>query len=126
MPINIDKSDINNMVLESVKMCLFENVDLKTLIDSVPGNGKNVMDAYRDVFGPEALQALSSARSMMAAMQVTFDNATPEQQQEFLQRIKGEFKTNDGWDVELDPDVMATLQETVSRVVNRKLRKMLK
>lgn len=119
MKVSITRSDIENMVFESVKKCLCENIDLRSLIENLPIS--QALDPYRAVFGEEAFQALSTSRGdIFDIIQQTFDNGTPEQQQEYIARIKGEFE-EEPIDLELDPDVMAMIKESVSRVVDNKL-----
>lgn len=117
MKISVNTSDIKGMVMESVKKCLFEGMDIRSLIENLPIS--QALDPYKQVFGEEALNALSTSRGdIFDVMQQTFDNGTPEQQQEYVARVKGEFQGDDGIDIELDPDVMAMISETVDKVVD--------
>lgn len=117
----IKRSDIENMVFESVKRCLCENVDIRTLIENMPI--MQALEPYKTVFGEDAFQALGTTQgNIFDIIQATYNNATPEQQQEFVARLKGEFKDEDDtWDLDLDPYVNEALRKKVKKVVKESL-----
>ena len=112
----INTNDINKMVYEGVKKIILEHVDVLELArEQSPQDLQSFFIAFTEAFGEKGRQAITSGLGYRGMQQV-YDQATPEERLAFEEKLKG-------IDFELDPDVQASLMETIKRVVREKLSK---
>ena len=111
----LNENTVKQMVYETVKRCIFENMDPAELIRQSQLNSQDVFEIVRIVFGDDAAQQAMSSRNSLGAMVDIYNAGTPEQQKEFMDRLQS---GDAGIDFELGDDVDAMLRESVSRVVN--------
>ena len=119
----ITRKDITNMVFESVKKIISENLDISGIISNV--SPFVLGDAIKYTFGEQAKQEVLSGRHPIGAALNLYNNASPEKQKEFLDRLLGKSTPDDSIDFELDDDVKALFMESIERAVNNQIKKRL-